>query len=96
MDIVISVLETALPVFVMLIMGMLFRSKNFISREGVDTLKKVVVNLTLPFALFSAFATAEYTVSSVVIPAVIYVTLCICLLRGRYAGSSAVCPAVPR
>ncbi len=74
MGIVISVLETALPVFVMLIMGMLFRSRNFISREGVDTLKKVVINLTLPFALFSAFATAEYTVSAVVIPAVIYVT----------------------
>ena len=37
MGIFISVLETALPVFVMLIMGMLCRSKHFISREGVDT-----------------------------------------------------------
>ena len=71
MGIVISVLETALPVFIMLIMGMVFRSRNFISREGVDTLKKVVVNLTLPFALFSAFATAEYTLSAVVIPVVV-------------------------
>ena len=71
MGIFISVLETALPVFVMLIMGMLCRSKRFISREGVDTLKKVIINLTLPFALFSAFATAEYTMSAVVIPVVV-------------------------
>ena len=57
MGIAISVLETALPVFVMLIMGMLCRSKHFITREGVDTLKKVVINLTLPFVLLNAFAT---------------------------------------
>ena len=82
MKTVVSVLETALPVFVMLIMGMLCRSKNFISREGVDTLKKVVVNLTLPFALFRAFATAEYTLSAAVIPAVVYVTCGIMLILG--------------
>ena len=86
MDIVISVLETALPVFIMLIMGMVFRNRNFISREGVDNLKKVVVNLTLPFALFSAFATAEYTMSAVVIPAVIYVTCGVMLALGFLAA----------
>lgn len=73
MGIVISVLETALPVFVMLGMGMLCRSRHFLSRSGVDTIKKVVINLTLPFALFSAFATAEYSVSAVVAPAVMFV-----------------------
>ena len=86
MGIAISVLETALPVFVMLIMGMLCRSKNFISREGVDTLKKVVINLTLPFALFSAFATAEYTLSAVVIPAVVYVACGVMLFLGYLAA----------
>lgn len=82
MGIVISVLETALPVFVMLVMGMLFRSRNFISREGVDTLKKVVVNLTLPFALFSAFATAQYTASAVVVPVVMYFVCGLMLMLG--------------
>ncbi len=86
MGIVISVLETALPVFVMLIMGMVFRSRNFISREGVDTLKKVVVNLTLPFALFSAFATAEYTLSAVVIPVVVYIACGVMLVLGYLAA----------
>ena len=59
MDKVISVLETALPVFLALAMGMLCRKKKFLTREGVDALKKVIINLTLPFALFASFATAE-------------------------------------
>ena len=72
MGILLSVLETALPVFVMLGMGMLCRSKSFLTRDGVDTLKKVVISLTLPFALFSAFATAEYSLSAVIAPAVMF------------------------
>ena len=86
MGIVISVLETALPVFVMLIMGMLCRSKQFISRDGVDTLKKVVINLTLPFALFSAFATADYNLSAVVIPVVVYAACGLMLILGFLAA----------
>lgn len=86
MGIVVSVLETALPVFVMLIMGMLFRSKHSISREGVDNIKKVVVNLTLPFALFNAFAIAEYTLSAVVIPLVVYMACGVMLALGYLAA----------
>lgn len=86
MGVAISVLETALPVFVMLGLGMLCRSRNFLSRDGVDTLKKVVVNLTLPFALFSAFATAEYTLSAVVIPVVVYLACGVMLMLGYLAA----------
>ena len=82
MGILISVLETALPVFVMLGLGMLCRSRDFLSRSGVDTIKKVVINLTLPFALFSAFATAEYTLSAVVAPAVLFVANGVMLALG--------------
>lgn len=91
MGILISVLETALPVFVMLGLGMLCRSRGFLSREGVDTIKKVVINLTLPFALFSAFATAEYSLSAVVAPAVMFVVngvmLALSFLVIRLVGS---------
>lgn len=82
MRILISVLETALPVFVMLGLGMLCRSRGFLSRDGVDTIKKVVINLTLPFALFNAFATAEYSVSAVVAPAVMFVVNGVMLALG--------------
>ena len=64
MEQVITVIQTVLPVFLALALGMLCRSKNFLSREGVDALKKVVINLTLPFVLLNAFATAEYSAAA--------------------------------
>jgi len=82
MDKVISVISTALPVFLALAMGMLCRSKGFLTRDGVDTLKKVVINLTLPFALFNSFATAEYTLSSLIIPILIFIICCVMLALG--------------
>lgn len=82
MDKVFSVVATALPVFVALALGMVCRSKSFLSREGVDTLKKVAVNLTLPFVLFNSFATAEYTMSSLILPILIFVICCIMLALG--------------
>ncbi|MBQ6840025.1 MAG: AEC family transporter [Oscillospiraceae bacterium] len=82
MDKIISVISTALPVFLALAMGMLCRSKNFLTRDGVDTLKKVVINLTLPFVLFNSFATAEYTLSSLILPILIFVVCCIMLALG--------------
>lgn len=82
MDKAISVISTALPVFLALFMGMLCRSKNFLTRDGVDTLKKVVINLTLPFVLFNSFATAEYSLSSIVLPVIIFAVCCVMLGLG--------------
>ena len=79
MDKLISVISTALPVFLALAMGMMCRSKGFLTRDGVDTLKKVVVNLTLPFVLFNSFATAEYTFSALILPVVIF-AICTAML----------------
>ena len=81
----ISVLETALPVFLTLALGMLCRSRNFLSREGVDALKKVVINLTLPFVLVNAFATAEYSVSALLLPALMFLICCLALGLGFLA-----------
>lgn len=79
----ITVIQTALPVFLALAMGMWCRSKNFISREGVDTLKKVIVNLTLPFVLFDAFATADYSAAAMLQPVLIFVICCVSLFLGH-------------
>ncbi len=85
MGMFISVLETALPVFLALALGMLCRSRNFLSREGVDALKKVVINLTLPFVLVNAFATAEYSVSALLLPALMFLICCLALGLGFLA-----------
>ena len=82
MDKVIAVIQTALPVFLALGLGMLCRSRNFLSREGVDALKKVVINLTLPFVLVNAFATAEYSAAALILPALMFGICCAALGLG--------------
>ena len=79
MEKLISVISTALPVFLALAMGMMCRSKGFLTRDGVDTLKKVIINLTLPFVLFSSFATAEYSLSALILPVIVFL-ICTAML----------------
>ena len=45
---VIEVLQTILPVMIMLCIGMICRSRQLISREGINALKSVAVNIALP------------------------------------------------
>ena len=66
------VLETVMPLFVMLALGMLCRKRSFFSAEGVGALKSLAVNICLPAVLFSAFAEAEYTRSALVVPLIIF------------------------
>lgn len=77
-----AILETILPVILALGLGMLCRSKKILSREGIDNLKKVVVNLTLPFVLLSAFATAEYSAAALLLPSMTFVLCCVALALG--------------
>jgi predicted permease len=81
----VTLLKTALPVFLALALGMLCRSKGFLNREGVDTLKKVVVNLTLPAVLLNAFATAEYSLSTMAMPVLMFLLCCLALALGMLA-----------
>lgn len=73
----IHLLETALPVFIALFLDMLCRKKQILSREGLDALKKVAVDISLPAVLFAAFAEAEYTPGILYIPLIMFV---LCLL----------------
>ena len=81
----VAVLETALPVFLALGLGMLCRSKGFLTRDGVDALKKTVLNLTLPFVLLEAFSTAEYTAAALLLPLLMFGVCCLALGLGYLA-----------
>lgn len=83
MDKLLSVISTALPVFLALFLGMLCRRTGFLSREGVDTLKKVVINITLPAVVFNAFASAQYTISTIALPVMVFVLCCAALALGH-------------
>lgn len=82
MEKLIAILETALPVFLALGLGMVCRRTDFLDRKGIDTLKKVVINLTLPAVLLNAFATAEYSAGTLVLPVLVYVLCCVALGLG--------------
>ena len=83
MTILIRVLETALPVLAALLLGMFCREKQFLTRDGIEALKKVVINLTLPFVLVNAFATAEYSFTTLLQPLLVFLLCCAGLVLGR-------------
>ena len=75
-------IQTALPVFLALGLGMLCRTKKFLTRDGVDALKKVVLTITLPFVLLNAFATAEYSPAAMLLPVTVFVLCTLALGLG--------------
>lgn len=83
METVLGVVQTALPVFLALMLGVLCRKKHLLTREGIDTLKKVAVDICLPAVVIGAFATAEYTEKSLILPLVIFFAGCLGLFLGK-------------
>lgn len=82
----IEVLRTVLPVVLMLSVGMLCRSRKLLSREGVNALKSVVVNITLPAVLLNAFAATQYTLQDVIIPLMMFAVCLAAWLLGCAAA----------
>lgn len=82
MDTLLSVLKTALPVFLALGLGAFCRKSKFLTRDGVDALKKVVLNITLPAVLVNAFATAEYSLQTITLPVMVFLLCCAALGLG--------------
>ncbi|MBR6809814.1 MAG: hypothetical protein IKM64_05980 [Clostridia bacterium] len=83
METLLGVIKTALPVFLALGLGVLCRRKKLLSREGIDTLKKIAVDICLPAVVIGAFATAEYTEKSLILPLVIFLAGCAGLWLGK-------------
>ena len=78
----IILLQKVLPVFLVLMLGVLCRRRALISREGVNALKKVAVDIALPAVMFSAFATAEYSFRSICVPLTMFAVCCAALFLG--------------
>lgn len=82
MDKVITILQTALPVFLALGVGMFARKRQFLTRDHIDAMKKLVINITLPFVLLSAFASADYNTAALVLPTMVFLLCCVALVLG--------------
>jgi hypothetical protein len=55
----IDAFSRVLPVLLLVGLGALFRARGFLSPEAIDGLRKLVLNVTLPAALFLAFLNTE-------------------------------------
>ena len=86
MDRTVEVLRIILPVIAMLMIGMLCRKKNLISRAGVDTLKKVAVDIGLPAVLLHTFASSEYTPATLAVPMIMFLVCILAWFLGRLLG----------
>ncbi|MBQ9010180.1 MAG: hypothetical protein IJ088_12760 [Clostridia bacterium] len=82
----IETLQIILPVIITLGLGMLCRRKHLLSREGVDTLKFVAVNIGLPAVLLHTFAATRYTVMDLVIPLMMYMLCIAAYCLGKVLG----------
>lgn len=82
----IGVIQTILPVALMLVIGIICRRRSIISREGVQALKNVVVNITLPAVMLNAFATTQYTFMDVVIPLLVFAACFAAWALGKMFG----------
>ncbi len=81
-----EVLKTILPVALMLAIGIVCRRRSIISREGVQALKNVAVNITLPAVLLNAFATTQYSFLDVVIPLIVFAVCVAAWALGKVSG----------
>lgn len=82
MDKIITILQTALPVFLALGVGVFARRKQFLTRDSIDAMKKLVINITLPFVLLSAFASADYNSAALILPTMVFLLCCVALALG--------------
>ena len=65
-------LRTILPVGLMLFLGAVCRRKQLISREGIQALKTVAVQIALPAVLLHTFAVTQYSLRDVIIPLMMF------------------------
>lgn len=79
----IQILNTALPVILILFIGGILREKKMIGREGVAAMKNVVVNITLPAAMLGAFATTKYSWKNIVVTVTMFVICLMAWLLGK-------------
>lgn len=79
MDALPGVLIKVLPIILSILLGMLLRRFSFFKEGTVDDLKKIVVNISLPSLLFTAFAETIFKVRYFFIIFLVFI-ICVCML----------------
>ena len=83
MEKLIGVLQTLLPVLLTLGIGLLCRKTQKFDRSAINAMKNAAVDICLPAVLLNAFATASYSLKSVIIPLLMFGICVLALVLGR-------------
>ena len=84
LDVAIDAFSRVLPVLLLVGLGALFRRNAFLSAAAIDGLRKLVLNVTLPAALFLAFLGTELEAEYAVIIVSVFGACLVMLLAGPY------------
>lgn len=74
-----GILETVLPIVVMLGLGILLKRLRVFTKEGIETLKGFVLNLCLPALVFRTFSGVTYTWSIVGVATTFFLLSCVAI-----------------
>ena len=91
-----SVLEMVVPVIVMLFIGYFCRVSGILTKEGLNGVKSVISNITLPVVLFQAFYATSYSLDSLFMFSVVFISCLLALgcgfLLNRFVPNSKLMP----
>lgn len=75
-------IQNTAPIFISLFIGWVIKKTMLIDGNGIESLKKIVTQVTLPFVIFQAFFTATYNTKSILIMIIIIGINILCLVIG--------------
>ena len=78
-----DVIKMIFPILVTFLLGVMTRKTGIMSREGCDTIKRLISRIMLPVILFNAFLLADYNRDSMVIILVVFVAM-LCTLGAAF------------
>lgn len=91
-----SVLEMVLPVIMMLFIGYFCRVSGILTKDGLNGIKSVISNITLPVVLFKAFYATSYSLGSLFMFSVVFISCSLALgcgfLLNRFVPDSRLMP----
>ncbi|MCO6453320.1 MAG: hypothetical protein J5I90_21235 [Caldilineales bacterium] len=85
--VILTALSKVLPIFLLILLGVVLRRIRLLSVGTVEDLRKLVVNVTLPAALFLAFAQVSIELQYLFIVILMFLACWLVLMLGRFLGS---------
>ena len=81
-----GIINSVLPVIIMLLVGSLCRKKHIISEDGINGLQALVMNFTLPATVFGTFYKTSISAGEAVLPLTLFAVTAGGIFFGRLLG----------